>query len=233
MQHAVIELRAPRRVPGSPDPAVFTVHVHDPREGTYVPTPRCEASWQRVEWIAGVPHVRVKITVAEDRITSLEPPPEAAGGQEDADVDVDDGGDSSDGLWSGGGRLFRLSLGTGGTGAIVSARAAAEWDMVNRTIGLQPGGILSGPGEERSRFARVEPEVVTGRLSKIEFRGGSFDTVRALTHTGGDPPDLALSPHADGALCADLFRGCTVVLDLGRSRVAVMTTSPGAAGEGA
>ena len=32
----------------------------------------------------------------------------------------------------------------------------------------------------------------------------------------GDPRDLALSPHADGALCADLFRGCTLVLDLGR-----------------
>lgn len=230
LQHCVVELRAPRRVPGSPDAPVFSALVHDP--GAFEPSERCAVSWQRVEWIAGVPHVRVKVTVAEDRITSMEPAPEAAGpdGRDDRGSSARASSSSSSrpgavgeegGLWSG--RLFRLSLGTGGTGAIVSARAAAEWEMVSRTVGLQPGGVVSGPGEERSRFARVEPEVVTGRLAKLEFRGGSFQTVRAMTHTGGDPPDLALSPHADGALCADLFRGCTVVLDLGRSRLAVMT----------
>jgi hypothetical protein len=42
----------------------------------------------------------------------------------------------------------------------------------------------------------------------------------------GDPRDLALSPHADGALCADLFRGCTLVLDLGRDRIAVTQDGP-------
>ena len=52
--------------------------------------------------------------------------------------------------------------------------------------------------------------------------GAAFETVRALTHAGGDPPDLALSPHCDGALCADLFRGCRLVLDLGNDRVAVV-----------
>jgi hypothetical protein len=224
LQHCVVELRAPKRVPGSPNAPVFTASVHEPAR--YEASERCTASWQRVEWIAGVPHVRVQVTVAEDRVTSLVPPPEAAGrgrgsgggGGSDGDGD----GDGDGGFWNG--RLFRLSLGTGGTGVIVSAKAAAEWDMVSRTAGLQPGGVMSGAGEERSRFARVEPEVVTGRLNKLEFRGGSFATVRALTHTGGDPPDLALSPHADGALCADLFRGCTLVLDLGRSRVAVMPT---------
>lgn len=215
LQHCVVELRAPKRVPGSPNAPTFTVAVHEPNE--YRPSDRCAAAWQRVEWIGGVPHVRVKVTVADDRLTSLEPAPEAAVPKDRA-LDEHDGG----GEWSG--RLFRLSLGTGGTGAIVSARAAAEWDMVARTIGLQPGGVMSGPGQDRSRFARVEPEVVTGRLARLEFKGASFDTVRALTHTGGDPPDLALSPHADGAVCADLLRGCVVVLDLGNDRIAVTQT---------
>ena len=38
----------------------------------------------------------------------------------------------------------------------------------------------------------------------------------------GSGPMLALSPHADGVLCADLFRGCVVVLDFSRDRVAVV-----------
>ena len=94
--------------------------------------------------------------------------------------------------------------------------------MVERTVGLQPGGVLSAAGEDRARFARVDEEVVTGRLARLEFRGAAFDTVRALTHTRGDPPDLGFSPHVDGALCADLFRGCDVVLDLANDRVAVV-----------
>ena len=89
----------------------------------------------------------IGVTVAEDRL-SLEPPPEAvrgrAGGGDgttggDCDSDGSDGDGSEDmGGWNG--RLFRLSLGTGGTGVMVSAAAAAEWDMVSRTAGLQPGG---------------------------------------------------------------------------------------------
>jgi hypothetical protein len=203
LQHCVVELHAPKRIPGSPNPPVFSASVHDPAR--YLPTDRCVAAWQPVEWIAGVPHIRVKVTVADDGAAS---PP------------VHGEGDRGGGAWSG--HLFRLSLGTGGTSVIIASRTAAEWDMVSRTVGLQPGGIMSGPGEERSRLARVDPEVVTGRLSKLDFRGSSFAAVRALTHTYGDPPDLALSPHADGVLCADLFRGCTVVLDLGRDRVAVI-----------
>jgi hypothetical protein len=81
---------------------------------------------------------------------------------------------------------------------------------------------MSGPGEGRARLARVEPEVVTGRFDAIELKGATFRNIRALTHLNGDPPDLALSPHADGVLCADLFRGCVVVLDFSRDRVAVV-----------
>ena len=207
LQHCVLEIRAPRRAPGSPTPPPFEVFARNPR--TYVASPRVEASWQRVTWISGAPHVRAKVVVADDALV-----PGATPEAKPAPGDRDDKGGFD-------GRLFRLSLGAGGTGAIVSARAAAEWNMISRTVGLQPGGVLSGPGEDRSRLARVDPEVVTGRLARVEFRGATFETVRALTHVGGDPPDLGLSPHCDGALCADLFRGCTVVLDLGRNRIAV------------
>jgi len=47
--------------------------------------------------------------------------------------------------------------------------------------------------------------------------------LRALTYTSGDPPELALSHIADGAPCADLFRGCTFMLDFRRNRIAVLT----------
>ena len=59
LQHCVVELRAPARVPGSPKAPVFTVAVHAPDE--FEPSPRCQASWQRVEWVASVPHVRVGV----------------------------------------------------------------------------------------------------------------------------------------------------------------------------
>lgn len=220
LQHSVVEVRAPKRVPGSPKAPSFDVLCFDP--AGYKPSDRVSAAWQRVEWIQGVPHVRVKVTVADDGLTPeplLEQKLPRGGPQAGTGAGPDDASGGSG--WEG--RLFRLSLGAGGAGAIVSARAAKEWKMVERTVGLQPGGVMSGPGEERSRLARVEPEVVTGRLRRVEFAGGRFETVRALTHTTGDPPDLALSPHADGALCADLFRGCTLVLDFGRNRIAVLT----------
>jgi hypothetical protein len=220
LQHSVVEVRAPKRVPGSPKAPSFDVLCFDP--AGYTPSDRVSAAWQRVEWIQGVPHVRVKVTVADDGLTPeplLEQKLPRGGPQAGTGAGPDDASGGSG--WEG--RLFRLSLGAGGAGAIVSARAAKEWKMVERTVGLQPGGVMSGPGEERSRLARVEPEVVTGRLRRVEFAGGRFETVRALTHTTGDPPDLALSPHADGALCADLFRGCTLVLDFGRNRIAVLT----------
>jgi hypothetical protein len=211
MQRAVVEIRAKRRVPGSPDPATTKAFFHAP--DAYAPSDRVAASWQRVEWIGGVPHLRVKVTVANDRITSLEPPPEGAASDK---AEKDEKADA----WTG--RLFRLSLGAGGAGVVVAAAAAREWRMVERTVGLQPGGVMSGPGEGRARLARVEPEVVTGRFDAIELKGATFRNIRALTHLNGDPPDLALSPHADGVLCADLFRGCVVVLDFSRDRVAVV-----------
>ena len=224
LQHCVLEIRAPKRVPGSPKPAAFEILAHDPAAFAANVPARVAVAWQRLTWISGAPHVRARVFVADDSL-SPEPPAERKRSpaeprrsfssthpeeEDENDTDAFDG------------RLFRLALGAGGTGAIVAHRAAMEWRMVERTVGLQPGGVLSAAGEDRARFARVDEEVVTGRLARLEFRGAAFDTVRALTHTRGDPPDLGFSPHVDGALCADLFRGCDVVLDLANDRVAVV-----------
>jgi len=235
LQHCVLEMRAPKRTPGSPSPAKFEVFVHHP--ATFFQSTKSRAAdvadaWQRVTWISGAPHVRVRVSVSNDALTEKDPPAErrlspveprrTLGGFEGeagvSKTDSDAAGEAD--AWSG--RLFRLSLGFGGCGAIVAHRAAAEWNMLERTVGLQPGGVLSAAGEDRARFARVDPEVVTGRLAELEFKGASFATVRALTHVNGDPPDLNFSPHVDGALCADLFRGCDLILDLGNDRIAVV-----------
>jgi hypothetical protein len=220
LQHCVLEIRAPRRAPGSPQPAAFEVLAHDPSAFAANVPARVAVAWQRVTWISGAPHVRARVLVADDALTPEPPAERAPSPAEPRGVgSTDDGRDDSNAT---DGRLFRLALGAGGTGAIVARRAAEEWRMVERTLGLQPGGVMSAPGSERARFARVDDAVVTGRLAKLEFRGATFDNARALTHLNGDPPDLGFSPHVDGALCADLFRGCDLVLDLGNDRVAVV-----------
>lgn len=220
LQHCVLEIRAPRRAPGSPQPAAFEVLAHDPSAFAANVPARVAVAWQRVTWISGAPHVRARVLVADDALTP-EPPAERAPSPAEP-RGVGPTGDGRDDSNATDGRLFRLALGAGGTGAIVARRAAEEWRMVERTVGLQPGGVMSAPGSERARFARVDDAVVTGRLAKLEFRGATFENARALTHLNGDPPDLGFSPHVDGALCADLFRGCDLVLDLGNDRVAVV-----------
>lgn len=68
-----------------------------------------------------------------------------------------------------------------------------------------------------------EGSVISGRIAALELKGARFEGVRCLAHTGpADPPDLGLSEAAAGVLCADLFRGCRVVLDFGRKRMAVV-----------
>ena len=105
-------------------------------------------------------------------------------------------------------------------GRLVARRAAEEG--AGRAHGVSPAGarVRARVGARALRARRHA--VVTGRLAKLEFRGATFENTRALTHLNGDPPDLGFSPHVDGALCADLFRGCDLVLDLGNDRVAVV-----------
>ena len=179
---------------GSPTPPPFEVFARNPR--TYVASPRVEASWQRVTWISGAPHVRAKVVVADDALAPGATPEAKPARPGTATTRAGSTGGSSDCPSArGDGRRDRLRASGGGVEHDQSYRRAAA------------RGVLSGPGEDRSRLARVDPEVVTGRLARVEFRGATFETVRALTHVGGDPPDLASSPHCDGALCADLFRG--------------------------
>ena len=119
--------------------------------------------------------------------------------------------------------IYKLSLAVGGVGVILSNRVATELNLIEQKQGLSPGGILSGAGENTGRLARVSNETYTIRADS--FRIGRFGfkhaTVRALTHLDGDPPDLGLSCHADGIICADLFRGCCVYIDAKNERVAV------------
>lgn len=229
LQHCVLEIKAPKRVPGSPNPAKFEVFVHNPL--AYETTKMSDlvsVSWQKITWISGQPHVRARVTVTDDNLTP-EPNLEQKGSPVEpkafkSSLKKKNQADDAE-EWPG--RLFRLSLGAGGAGCIITNRASVEWSMVERTVGMQPGGVMSAPGEDRARFARVDPQVVTGRLQKLEFKGASFETVRALTHLNGDPPDLGFSPHVDGGLCSDLFRGCDLVLDFGNNRAAVVQRERG------
>jgi|TARA_B110000971_G_scaffold217024_1_gene253095 hypothetical protein len=77
MQHCVVEIKAPRRKPGSPRPATFEVNVYDPAKyEKEIMTDRVDGAWQRVTWIQGQPHVRCKVLVADDSLTPG-PPVEA------------------------------------------------------------------------------------------------------------------------------------------------------------
>lgn len=53
-------------------------------------------------------------------------------------------------------------------------------------------------------------------------QGMRFESVRALVHTHGDPPDLELGAYAAGLLASDLFRDCTLVLDYPARRFAAV-----------
>jgi len=184
----VLHLRLPRREPGARSPPAISCTVL-PRDA-FVPSQRQAASWQRVTWLDGAPHVTASL-----RIGAMAP-------------------------FEG---LFRLALGVGGTAVLLSSRAAACLNFCESAQPLKPTGLVVGAGESRGRIAALEPEMLSGRIDSVDLRGGSFATQRCVVHSS-DPADLELIHQAAGLLCADLFRGCEVVLDLGASRIAVLTT---------
>jgi len=200
LAHAVVRLRAPMRVAGSRDAPKLEVTVV--KRDEYAPTAEVERAWQPVTFIDGVPYVRLAYTIADDGFAGI------------AATTMEREG------------LFKLALGVGGVGAMLSAKVAAASNLANRTKALQPGGIMSGPGENTGRLQRVGGEIVTGRVAAVRFKNFEFINVRAVAHLDGDPPDADLSPHADGAVCADLFRGCTVVFDLASDRPRVAVVPP-------
>jgi hypothetical protein len=188
LAHAVVRVHVPLRVPGSRDAPKITVYVCD-RE-SYSPSPEVERAWQPVALIDGVPYVELTYTIANDGFQGV------------TEMTTERKG------------LFKLALGTGGVGAVLTKRVADDADVANRTRALQPGGIMSGPGESSGRLQRVGDEIITGRVETIKFNSFELKNVRAVIHLDGDQPDLDLSPHADGAVCADAIRGCELVLDL-------------------
>jgi len=120
--------------------------------------------------------------------------------------------------------MFRLAMGVGGAGIILSSAAARRAGFVPGTVPLVPSGMMAGPGENRARLAPLESDgqaaaLLSGRVESLEFRGWSAHCVRTLVHET-DPADLAMSLRCDGLVCADALRGVALTLDLANDRVA-------------
>jgi hypothetical protein len=191
LRRCVLELHAPRRVPGARDAPRLRALVHPP--GGYSPPPRVAVSWQRMRFIDGAPHVRAEVRLEEGTDA-----PAHAG-------------------W------YRLALGVGGTALLLSNATAQAMRFSSTVAPLQPGGTMAGPGEGRARMALLqEGELLSGRVASVELVGASFRFARAIVHAV-DPQDLQLSQRCAGLLCADLFRGCTLVLDWANERLAVVS----------
>ena len=244
INRVVAILDMPRRVPGSRSPAIPKVTVLDPTDADATNTwldARTQVAWQEVRSFGGVPHVRLGVAMEDP--TPLPGTPEAEAEEfATASAEIISGvaqpitssiadppgfapslgdfggyGSTSDGGW------FAIDLGIGGT-AVVLTRAAA---MRSRFVDarhfpmLTPGGVVTAPGETSARMESIaEAEVLSGRLARLEFRGGCLASPRAIVHVRGDPKNLQLSAHSCGAVSADALRGMTAVLDLANSRAA-------------
>jgi len=217
LHRVVLELVAPSRAPGDPRAPPVTAVVHRPE--SYAP--HAELSWAPLTFVEGVPHVAAGFDVEEEGGLGEGGVASAAPALREAEVP---GGTScSDHA------LFALNLGVGGVSVVLSARAQAQLMLAQRLgMAARPGGVVTGAGERRGRLADVQAEeaggIVTGRLAKVDIAGAHFEYPRVLCHVGRDPPDAQVSPHAAGTLCADLFRGCHVVLDFPGGRMSVTRT---------
>jgi hypothetical protein len=203
LRRCVLEVRAFNRLPGGSRDAPRTeVVLHEP--GTFADaSDRVTVSWQRLRLLDGAPHVECTLRVSED----MEP---FCG-------------------W------FRLGLGVGGTAVVLSAATCNQVGFVQGTHALQPSGIMTGPGEQQGRFQPVEEgSLLSGRVASVELRGASFARQRCVVHchrrddgslAAVDVQDMQLSKASAGVLCADLFRGCTLLLDVAGERCAVVMHS--------
>lgn len=197
----IVRMNIPKRVPGSRKNPKVTLDAFASEEDLLAASSSVNSSdefvlpWSKLTFIDGAPYVECFLNPDDSIVKTV---------------------NSKSGL-------YKLSLAVGGVGVILSNRVATELDLIEQKQGLSPGGILSGAGEDTGRLARVSNETFTIRADS--FRVGRFgfkhETVRALTHLDGDPPDLGLSCHADGIICADLFRGCCVYIDAKNERMAV------------
>jgi hypothetical protein len=201
IRDTIIRLNVPKRVPGSRKNPKVTLDAFASEEDLLAASSSKNSDddfvlpWSKLTFIDGAPYVECFLNPDDSMVKTV---------------------NSKSGL-------YKLSLAVGGVGVILSNRVATELDLIEQKQGLSPGGILSGAGEDTGRLARVSNETFTIRADS--FRIGRFgfkhETVRALTHLDGDPPDLGLSCHADGIVCADLFRGCCLYIDAKNERMAV------------
>ena len=200
LRRCVLEVRAFNRLPGGSREAPRTeVVLHPP--GTYADaSDRVTVSWQRLRVLDGAPHVECTLRVGDD----IQP-------------------------FSG---WFRLGLGVGGTAVVLCAATCNQVGFVQGTHALQPSGVMTGPGEQQGRFQAVEEgSLLSGRVASVELRGASFARQRCVVHCNRradgslaavNPQDMQLSSASAGVLCADLFRGCTLLLDVPGERCAVV-----------
>ncbi|CAL6430494.1 unnamed protein product [Bathycoccus prasinos] len=201
IRDTIIRLNVPKRVPGSRKNPKVTLDAFASEEDLLAASSSKSSDddfvlpWSKLTFIDGAPYVECFLNPDDSMVKTV---------------------NSKSGL-------YKLSLAVGGVGVILSNRVATELDLIEQKQGLSPGGILSGAGEDTGRLARVSNKTFTIRADS--FRIGRFgfkhETVRALTHLDGDPPDLGLSCHADGIVCADLFRGCCLYIDAKNERMAV------------
>lgn len=60
------------------------------------------------------------------------------------------------------GALFKVGLGLGGAPVVLGSRAARRLQFAERTVALTPSGLVSGPGSDQGRLARV-----SGRVAQL------------------------------------------------------------------
>lgn len=171
----VVDISAPKRVPGAKDAPQVSVTVHDP--ATFEPEPRVAVSWQEVTFIDGAPHIAVGFNVETDE--SVEGQRAALQALRDLGAPDGEGGDSGGGCGGGGdtqaadlvprlgeregfgatrdGALFKVGLGLGGAPVVLGARSARRLQFAERTVALAPTGLVSGPGSEQGRLAKARP----------------------------------------------------------------------------
>ena len=93
--------------------------------------------------------------------------------------------------------LFRLSLGVGGLGCLLSTKAARDLSFLDQSAPLMvQGGLMAGPGSSRSRFEPLKEgqvlsfrahRMVMGGFEKDEGAGGAeqgfeFKSLRTIVH---------------------------------------------------
>lgn len=240
LNRCVLEVKAPKRSPGARSPPKTTAHIYSSSSYDSIAVKQ-GIKWHRLHFIDSQPHVEATLLLD--------------------DIDSDE---TSSGLKG----LFRLALGIGGVGCLLSTQAARDLGFLDRSAPLMvQGGLMAGPGSSLARFESInEDEVLSFRLPRLRVQGGEgeeggsnsafeFKNLRSIVHlssAGGGlrglmnltptrphpglvegggrgsrheglshaPKDLALSLRASGLVGADAIRGCSVVLDYAKMRVA-------------